>query len=906
MTALDAPTPVAIRRPTRLAGALASRARALRRAAADAYAEELARGAGPLLALRPGLSASAVPLAGPAFADAFAQTLAYGLWAARWWSHARAPRFVRAEVPGLLPTTTPALAGLFARMLAPWPHRGLDAAVDAVVELLDATDVAGAFAGAADPAVHFYEQFLGAYDPGLRRRRGVYFTPDEVVACAVESAHAALQRRFGLRLGLADAATWGEVAGGRVPAGVDAGAAFVQVLDPAAGTGAFLVGVVEVVHRTMAAEYARAGLDPAQRAAAWAAYVRGCLLPRVHGLEILAAPYVVCHLRLGLALARTGFVFAGDERLRVRLGDALAEDDARRDAPITVIVGNPPYARAAGGPGGRITDGARGRAPIDEFDAVTRAAGAAASLQATRNVYYYFWRWATWRLEARAGLGVVALVTASSFLRGPGFAGMRAHLRAHYDEVRVLDLEGDQRGTRVSDNVFAIQIPVCVTLLVRGAERGAPEVRYLRAAGSRAEKLALCARGDLAALPGWAAVTGAATAPLVAGAAGRYERWPSVASVFPLRFTGLHFYRTWPVGVTAELLERRWRALVDAPVAARPALLKETRDRKAARTHAPLLGGAAPPAIAALPPGSPCPPPVRTSFRSFDRQWCIADTRVGDFLRPALWRTWGPAQTYFTSLLSGVLGPGPGATAAAYVPDCHHFRGSFGGKDVVPLWRDAAGREPNLDAQISAALTAAHGRAPGPDEVFAYAYAVLANPGYVRRFAEPLRVPGPRLPLSRDRDLFARGAALGRELLRWHTYGERFREPGDGFALHGAAAVRAAPSAVPADHAYDAARQLLRVGDGEVGPVSPAAYAFAVSGLPVVRAWLDARTGAGAGRRSSPLDALRPARWTAAMSGELLELLWVVEWTLAQHPALDRWLDEVLAGESLEVAAAAR
>ena len=342
--------------------------------------------------------------------------------------------------------------------------------------------------------------------------------------------------------------------------------------------------------------------------------------------------------------------------------------------------------------------------------------------------------------------------------------------------------------------------------------------------------------------------------------------------------------------------------MTEADLASRSVLLKETRDRKISKTYLPLDGSDDRlPAIASLTRRDHCPEPTRTTFRSFDRQWCIADTRVGDFIRPTLWRTWSDKQVYLTSLLSGVLGAGPGATAAAFVPDCHHFRGSYGGKDVIPLWRDPECQVANVASAFIAALTAAFGEQPSQEDIFCYCYAALASPGYFKRFEDELQVPGPRLPVTRDKDLFDRGAQLGRELVRWHTYGERLVGKGHDFELNGTAKVRrpipGTPDGYPERHQYDEQLCVLLIGDGEIGPVAREVWTFSVSGLQVVKSWLDYRMKKGAGKKSSPLDDIRPERWTKEMTRELLELLWVLEWTLGQYPVLDAWLDEVLAGE---------
>mgnify|MGYP001173732441 CR=1 FL=1 len=662
-------------------------------------------------------------------------------------------------------------------------------------------------------------------------------------------------------------------------------------------------------------------------------YVREHLLPRVNGFEVMLAPYVVCHLRLGLALERTGFVFGRDgqgsaERLRVYWTDtlqpveassqapgdpALASETAsaawaRRDAPISVIVGNPPYEREAaesrsGHKAGWI------RALIDDYAGPTREAGGGGHLKNLYNLYVYFWRWATWRVFERHGApGLVSFITASSYLRGPGFAGMREQLRRTADEFYVLDLEGDQKGARKTENVFAILIAVAIGSAIRtGAPASATPANtwYRRVPGSAAEKLAAC--DGQRSLPNdhfWLPAASAWQAEMVASdpAGADYTAWPRIRDIFPWQHSGVQYKRRWPIAETHELLGARWSALLVAPD--RAAAFRETAawtvNRRSPRPL--LLTGTAQPALADLPRSAAAPRILRYGFRSFDRQHAFADERLGDRLRPPLWHILGDRQLYLASLLTKVLGDGPAATVSAHVPDLDYFC-NRGGKDIIPLWRDPAGTRANVAAGLVAALNLAHGRLTDPEQLFAYAYAVLANPGYVRRFAEPLQLPGPRLPLTRDRALFDRGAGLGRALLRWHTYGERLRAADDGFVLTGAATVLVpipgTPEDYPERHHYDPSRQVLHVGLGQLGPVSPGVIGYGVSGLQVVKSWLDYRMKKGAGKRSSPLDALRPERWTAALTRELLELCWVLEYTLTQLPILDAWQGEMLASPLL-------
>lgn len=929
------------RTPPQLAAELAWRAQQLEALALELLQSEASEPPQrrPLRALWARFNHASASFDAAEFADAYAQAVTYGLLAARWLAGDRSKQgFTRERVAALLPAASPVLRELFDRLVNSRFDPKLAALLDELTALLARTPVAAIFAGEPDPSIHFYQDFLDAYNPQLRRDQGVYYTPDPLVRHVVHTAHSTLQEQFGLRLGLADPTSWAEFAGRQgiaVPKGVDGSAPFVQILDPASGTGTFLLAVIELIHGTMMTHYAGLGLaaEPAQRA--WVAYVREHLLTRISGFEPMLAPYMVSHLRLALALERTGFGFEGQDRLgifathtldlpaaspRPGLGEELAGELAavarlKQDAPISVILGNPPYRREAAEDraahkGGWVREGwagwAQGRPLLEDFAEPTRRAGAGGHLKNIYNLYVYFWRWAIWRVFDRfEAPGIVSLITASSYLRGPGFIGMREALRRAADHIYIVDLEGGQRGTRVSDNVFGIATPVCVATLVarRAPDRAAPATtHYRRVSGSGAAKLAQCGAWSRLAQIDWAPGPAGLHAPLLSAGATDYARWPPLTQIWPWQHSGVQFKRTWPIAETPALLRRRWAALLEAP--SRAQALRETGARTIAKACKPARAGVDPlPALASLEPGAACPAIVAYGFRSFDRQWALADPRLADRLRAPLWRASGPKQLYLTSLLSGVLGDGPAATVSALVPDLHHFRGSYGGKDVIPLWRDSTGQVANLSAGFCAAWAAALGFVPGPEAVFAYAYAVLANPGYVARFAQELQVPGPRLPVTKDRRLFERGVALGFELLAWHSYGARLRPEQEGFVLRGSAAVLtpipARPEAYPQAHSYEPLRELLRVGEGEIGPVRAELWGFGVSGLKVLKSWLDYRMQRGAGRRSSPLDALRPARWTAAMTRELLELLWVLEWTVAQYPVLDTWLAELLESELL-------
>lgn len=273
---------------------------------------------------------------------------------------------------------------------------------------------------------------------------------------------------------------------------------------------------------------------------------------------------------------------------------------------------------------------------------------------------------------------------------------------------------------------------------------------------------------------------------------------------------------------------------------------------------------------------------------------------------PPLWNAFGSTQIFLTSLLTEVLGEGPSAVATHLIPDKHHFRGSFGGAHVIPLWRDTAGTEPNVTGGVLSLLSSTYGREVTAEDLFAYAYAVLATPLYVRHFWEELRTPAPRLPMPKDGNLFYRFSAAGRELVWLHTYGERFVPAGQRPARIPSGRARCltgTPTTLadyPEDYSFDPSRKELRVGKGLFGGVRQEVWEFSVSGLRVVDSWLGYRMKKRSGKKSSPLDDIRPISWT--FDDELLQLLWVLDGTVDRWPALATLFEELMAAEHLPAA----
>jgi hypothetical protein len=487
--------------------------------------------------------------------------------------------------------------------------------------------------------------------------------------------------------------------------------------------------------------------------------------------------------------------------------------------------------------------------------------------------------------------------------------GMRQKMREDFDELWIIDLGGDNLGARKTPNVFNIQTPVAIAI---GVRYGAPQVdtparvHYARVdADSREEKLAKIATIDsFAALPWQQAMEGWMKPFLPQGDAD-YWNWPLLTDVFPWQHSGIQFKRNWPIAETKDLAHKRWNTLATLASSQRGKALKESTARRTTAQYwscwpssgnnerlksvATLIDTDAPDRL------------IGYGFRSFDRQFALLDARVCDRPRPDMLIAESSHQTYMTSLLVGVLGVGSSVVACSQVPDLHYFCGR-GGKDIIPLWRNSDATEANVTTGLLERLDKVYGESVSAEDLFAYAYALLATPRFVESFSEELTVPGPRLPLTRDAALFTEAANAGRELIFLHTYGERFVPEGGKFnqVPKGNSSLKVAipdaPDVYPEDYEYDPAARTLRVGAGLICSVEPAVFDFSVSGLEVVKSWLNYRMKTGAGRKSSPLDDIRPERWTMQMSQELLQLLWLLEHTLARYPMLSDLLNRVVSG----------
>ncbi|HEX6859511.1 MAG TPA: type ISP restriction/modification enzyme [Caulobacteraceae bacterium] len=379
-----------------------------------------------------------------------------------------------------------------------------------------------------------------------------------------------------------------------------------------------------------------------------------------------------------------------------------------------------------------------------------------------------------------------------------------------------------------------------------------------------------------------------------------------MTDIFPWQQPGCKFGRTWPIAPASEVLTQRWERFAAAAREEKAELFVTASSGRNTTTQVDGYRR-----LADVQRHEDPEPIVRYGYRSFDRQWVFNDPRLANLERPSLWQSTSERQVYLSSLLTGEIGTGPALTASAYVPDLHFFRGSHGGKDMIPLWRDAAFSEPNLTEGLAVEIGRALGiDPPTVEEIGAYVYALLSTSAYQARFAEALRTPGLRVPITADANLWAEVTAAGRRRLWLHTYAERFRDPaaqqGSHIPLIEGVEWEAPVTRMPMNSGeieYDGDAMRLTIGDGVVVGVRPEVWAFEVSGMPAVSKWLGYRTRQGAGRAassSSALDRIRPETWSDDWNDELLDLIRVLTLTLDEEPALADLLERVCDGPLIE------
>ncbi|MDX9924552.1 MAG: type ISP restriction/modification enzyme [Ignavibacteriaceae bacterium] len=408
------------------------------------------------------------------FADMYAQTLVYGLFVARYYDETP-DNFSRREARDLVPKSNPLLRHFFDHIVGTDFDTRLEYIVNELCEVFSHADVQelmkqyfsddvwGNTHGGPDPVIHFYEDFLKEYDPELRKKLGAYYTPQPVVRFIVRAVDHILENEFGLFQGLADTS--------KLPSGIHK----IQILDPAVGTGTFISATIRIIYERL--------IKSGQKGR-WLSYVHHDLLPRLHGFELMMAPYTIAHLKLGMAFKKTGF-WKFNNRLGIYLTNSLEESEVRSDlfadfgfagsiaeeskeaskiknrTPIMVVIGNPPYSVSSANKGKWILE------LIKDYKK---------NLNEKKinldDDYIKFIRFAEHFIEQNK-TGIVAMITNNSFIDGITHRQMRKHLLETFDDIYILDLHGNSKkkerapdGSK-DENVFDIQQGVSISIFVR-------------------------------------------------------------------------------------------------------------------------------------------------------------------------------------------------------------------------------------------------------------------------------------------------------------------------------------------------------------------------------------------------------------------------------------------------------
>jgi predicted helicase len=441
------------------------------------------------------------------FADMFAQTICYGMLAAR---ISRPVGIIADNLADMVPKTNPFLKELFGNFLKLGgrdKRSGLDfdeLGVRDVVDMLNRANMEAVLRDFGDknpkedPVIHFYELFLKEYDPQKRMQRGVFYTPRPVVNFIVRGVDEILRTEFGLPLGLADTSTWGELAARNdkitIPDHVDPKAPFVQILDPATGTGTFLVEVIDLIHKRMVKTWKAEKKSAAEIKAAWNAYVPQNLLPRLTAFELMMAPYAIAHMKIGLKLVETGYQFGSDERARIFLTNALEPrrdidleermqsqalaheadqaNQAKDRVPVTVVIGNPPYSVKSFNMGPWIT------ALCEPYKEQVRQEES--QIQSLSNDYIKFLRLGQVKID-RSKIGILGMITGHGYMLGNQPRDMRRSLFRSFTRLRAINLNGSVRRNDVAgtdEPVFEIMTGVGIGLYSAAPSKSEGQATY--------------------------------------------------------------------------------------------------------------------------------------------------------------------------------------------------------------------------------------------------------------------------------------------------------------------------------------------------------------------------------------------------------------------------------------------
>ena len=715
------------------------------------------------------------------FADIYAQTITYGLFAARLRSHPPLKKthshpplekggkgefyeFDRETAWKSIPESLPLLKEIFYSMTGPHFPESLTWIVDDITQVLEKADIPKILQEfkttrwEEDPVIHFYETFLATYNPKERERLGVYYTPLPVVSYIVKSIHELLKGKFVKGEGLATSD--------------------VTLLDPAAGTLTFVVQAIKQVQKE---------LEGKKKEGLLKSYIEEHILPHFHAFEILVAPYTVGHFKVSMVLEDMGYQFKEGKRFQFYLTNTLEMKDPKQisflidlakegqeakrikeKVPILVVLGNPPYSVSSENKSEFIEN------LMDDYKEDVREER---NIQPLSDDYIKFLRFAHWKID-QAGKGILGFITNNSYLSGVIHRGMRRKLLETFDEIYILNLHGSSRigektpeGSK-DENVFDIQQGVSIALYVK-SEKPLKEkaVHYADLWGLREEKYKYLFKNDVQTTR-WQELE--ATTPYYFfvpkdfALQAQYEKFWKVTDIFREWTEGVKTHRDhFVVGFTKEEIMQRIRIFIGKlpdEMVKGSLKLKDTRDWNLSETRKRVSSEDFQKEI------------VNYAYRAFDTRSICYSSNLIEFnrsnimqhilerenfgliltrrLRDSIWQ-----HVFVTNLVTD-------KTLVSSKDNCYFFPlYLYPEKSQRNLYED---RTLNFTPEFSQAIKAFLAKESPPEEVFYYIYAVLYSPTYRNRYQEFLKIDFPRVPLPSTYGFFKELSSLGKELVDLH------------------------------------------------------------------------------------------------------------------------------------------
>ena len=800
-----------------------------------------------------------------------------------------------------------------------------------------------------DPILHFYEHFLKDYDALMRKNRGVYYTPLPVVSFIVRSVDEILQKEFCLEDGLADITTWGEMYAKnpeiKIPEGVSGDEPFVQILDPATGTGTFLVETIGLIEKRMKDKWSKAGNSERDIDTLWNKYVPQHLLPRLNGFELMMAPYAIAHIKIGMKLAETGYEPKDDnqERVRVYLTNTLEKpmrtrldrketadlfaiagvleeeaqgaNEIKAETPITVVIGNPPYS----GHSANASKIKNKRTFIGEliqryFEVNGQPLGEK-NPKWLNDDYVKFIRYGQWRIENTA-TGILGFITNNGYLDNPTFRGMRESLLSGFKKMWVLDLHGSAKKKETApdgskdENVFNIMQGVAIML---GVDKQAPrkiqhsDLYGTRTTASGGGKYDILASSSPSSL-NWNELNPAKPfnmlVPRDETLAGHYHEWESLTEIMRTNVLGFqshrdHFAVDYDKQEITKRLESFRNLAISDDVLREKYALKDNTGWKISKARS---------AMQADSDWKHCIIPC--AYRPFDDRYCAFHTAIMDRPRRELLDhvAWKNNLSLLSSRQQNKVGFQHIWVSDEVAESCVVSNKTREGNYNFPLFLFPASTEteirPNLSNSFAQDIVSHTGliyeskvtekqtnmgrgdldKKFGPRDVFDYIYAVLHSPAYRTRYADFLKSDFPRIPLPGSADIFCDLVALGCQLVALHLLDEKEAlAPGK----PGTRFVSKGEARVEKGYPkYENGKVMINA-SCHFEDVTPDVWNFYIGGYQVCSKWLKDRAAKGGktphpGRILSEEDILHYRRITIAIR-ETIALMKQVDDTINKH-----------------------